>query len=66
MPLYNYKCFNCGTMNEEIRKVDDRRDDGTCSQCGGKTVLAVSAPQDHRHKGDPRAMTNAQLKREGR
>lgn len=34
MPIYEYKCKNCGTATEVLVGDADRRDDIVCPQCG--------------------------------
>jgi len=33
MPLYSFKCPNCGTVERVFRKVDDRNDAPLCVKC---------------------------------
>ncbi len=43
MPLYEYKCLNCGRLMERIEKVSGphlRK----CPHCGGKVEALLSAP----------------------
>lgn len=37
MPLYEYKCTECGRRFEALRSID-RRDDVACDKCGAKVV----------------------------
>lgn len=39
MPFYLYKCTSkeCGFVNEEVRRMGDRENDGTCPKCNSKT-----------------------------
>jgi len=42
MPLYDYKCSNCGWTNEESRPVEDRKLTlTTCRKCEGTMVPQV-------------------------
>ena len=43
MPLYEYKCINCGSVVEAIQKVDDRPLH-KCAQCGGSLIKLISSP----------------------
>ena len=41
MPIYEYRCQNCGREFEEWQKFSDPPVD-TCSDCGGKTCRLIS------------------------
>jgi putative FmdB family regulatory protein len=43
MPLYEYKCQECGLRYERIEHVSAMHD-GTCSQCGGNAHRLIGAP----------------------
>jgi putative FmdB family regulatory protein len=43
MPIYEYKCAECGSTVEAIQKVADRPLK-TCSRCGGTLEKLVSSP----------------------
>mgnify|MGYP001822295239 CR=1 FL=1 len=43
MPLYEYKCTQCGSVVESIQKVSDAPLKA-CSQCGGPLRKLVSSP----------------------
>ncbi len=44
MPLYEYKCTECGTRFEAMRKISERKDPPPCRKCGSlRTELAMSA-----------------------
>lgn len=43
MPLYDYRCEDCGTVEEDFRRVDDRHDPGKC-RCGGVTCYHFAPP----------------------
>ena len=43
MPLYEYKCTECGAVVESIQKVSDAPLK-VCSQCGGPLRKLVSSP----------------------
>ncbi len=46
MPLYEYKCRDCGRLSEVIQKFsDDPLTD--CSECGGTLEKVLSAPAFH-------------------
>jgi len=38
MPLYEYRCTACGTLNEVLSKVGDSGDTLTCKQCGSTAL----------------------------
>lgn len=41
MPLYRYKCGNCGKEFTELRSVENRRKDIRCPECNCKTNKLV-------------------------
>jgi putative FmdB family regulatory protein len=41
MPIYEYRCENCGREFEEWQKMSDAPVE-TCQQCGGKTHRLIS------------------------
>lgn len=43
MPLYEYRCDDCGSLSELLQRVDDPPAE-TCSDCGGKLRKLISAP----------------------
>jgi len=43
MPLYEYRCDNCGATEEAIQKVD-AKPLKICSQCGGHLHKLMSSP----------------------
>lgn len=43
MPLYEYKCDKCGSVEEAIQKVDDAPLK-KCSRCGGPLHKLMSSP----------------------
>lgn len=43
MPLYEYRCTQCGHRYEKIQKVSDATDTA-CPKCGGKVERPLSAP----------------------
>ena len=43
MPLYEYKCKECGLVVEKIQKVADRPLE-KCSRCGGVLDKVISSP----------------------
>ena len=42
MPLYEYKCVNCGSVIEVLQKLNDRPLH-KCAQCGGTLTKLVSS-----------------------
>jgi putative FmdB family regulatory protein len=45
MPIYDYRCNDCGSDSREIRKIAERNGPSTCSSCGGSHVyIKVGAP----------------------
>lgn len=44
MPLYEYRCPDCGVRTERMRKVSERAKGPGCPECGSATILALSAP----------------------
>jgi len=43
MPLYEYKCQECGLRYERIEHVSSMHD-GTCPECGGNAHRLIGAP----------------------
>ena len=43
MPLYEYRCTQCGYRYEKIQKFD-AEPDATCSKCGGELQRPLTAP----------------------
>ncbi len=43
MPIYEYKCIECGYEFEEILKFSDP-EIKTCPKCGGRVEKKISAP----------------------
>jgi putative FmdB family regulatory protein len=44
MPLYEYRCEDCGHRFEAMRRMSERADAPGCPECGSAaTVLALSA-----------------------
>lgn len=35
MPLYEYRCTDCGNVFEELQPMDAPRSGALCTQCGG-------------------------------
>jgi len=46
MPIYEYKCAQCGTVVEAIQKFSDRPLT-TCSNCSGKLQKLISQSSFH-------------------
>lgn len=56
MPIYNYKCGNCGAIQEKMLKINDSPDymSMDCPECGIKKGLfskTIAAPSGFRFKG---------------
>lgn len=43
MPLYEYRCSDCGQLTEVIQKFSDEPL-STCTDCGGRVERLLSAP----------------------
>ena len=43
MPLYEYRCQECGLRYERLEHVSDTHD-GTCPECGGSATRLIGAP----------------------
>lgn len=43
MPLYEYRCTECGNRYEKIQKLSEAPDTA-CPKCGGKVERPLSAP----------------------
>jgi putative FmdB family regulatory protein len=41
MPIYEYKCNNCGNCFEQLVFNSKEEKDITCSKCGGKKIIKV-------------------------
>ncbi len=46
MPIYEYKCLDCGYVFEEIQKFNDPPIQ-VCPKCGGRVEKLLSAPAIH-------------------
>lgn len=44
MPTYVYRCPNCGTERELVRRINERNDPPLCLGCGEEMMLKVAAP----------------------
>ena len=42
MPLYDYKCRNCGQTTEMFRRVQDRDDAPACPDCSAPTEKLIT------------------------
>ena len=42
MPLYEYECKKCKTVQERFYHIEDRRAHVRCNECGGKAVRILS------------------------
>jgi putative FmdB family regulatory protein len=42
MPLYEYKCFECGEITEVLRPIKSRDDATYCTSCGSATERIMS------------------------
>lgn len=42
MPVYEYRCMNCGKTTDAVRRVDDRDDCPHCSLCCAPTVRRIT------------------------
>lgn len=52
MPLYEYRCKQCGEQHEEILRVAERLQPAPC-KCGGQRELIVSLPANAYISGYP-------------
>lgn len=43
MPIYEYKCNECGNVHAEVRSAENVRKEAQC-QCGGTCRLIMSRP----------------------
>jgi|Deesub1362B_J571_1020462.scaffolds.fasta_scaffold00002_500 putative FmdB family regulatory protein len=46
MPIYEYKCLQCGYCFEIFQKINETAPDA-CPQCGGPIQKIISAPAIH-------------------
>ena len=44
MPMYEYKCVECGDVFAEFRDMKDRNEPATCPQCGSCAMRTLSIP----------------------
>lgn len=53
MPMYTYKCSNCGHTADKLMTLKDRQDSIKCSKCNSKAlrVTAIPAPANFKGKG---------------
>ena len=42
MPNYEYRCVKCGSIKEETRKIEDRKQPTGCPECGWTASLIIS------------------------
>jgi putative FmdB family regulatory protein len=42
MPLYEYKCRQCGKILTELRKASEREEPLQCPHCGGEADVILS------------------------
>lgn len=42
MPLYEYKCINCGQVTSELRSMSEREEPLACPHCDGATEVILS------------------------
>jgi putative FmdB family regulatory protein len=42
LPMYEYKCNDCGKTATKLRKMDDRDQPIECGDCGGKSIRVAS------------------------
>lgn len=47
MPLYDYKCDDCGNEQEVSCKIAEMDDPKTCVKCGGKKMTRFIATANH-------------------
>jgi len=43
MPIYLYKCKDCGHEFEEMRTIEERNEECECTECGSRTPERVVA-----------------------
>lgn len=44
MPLYEFKCENCGHKSEKVMRFEDRDDPIKCSKCDSTMIRVAAAP----------------------
>jgi putative FmdB family regulatory protein len=52
MPIYEYKCFNCGQIQEVITNLKDRDSLPPCPKCGSDEVSRLISRSSFSLKGD--------------
>lgn len=53
MPIYAYRCRNCGEKFESLRGMNDSDTEVACPRCGAKHPLRVLAPVCGINTGTP-------------
>ncbi|HWR40192.1 MAG TPA: FmdB family zinc ribbon protein [Patescibacteria group bacterium] len=56
MPIYEYRCYDCGQLIEVLQPVGSSEAGHPCSQCGGvrlEKCLSVMAPPRQTEGGPP-------------
>lgn len=48
MPIYTFRCSDCGIEADHLRRLAQRRTPAVCLECGGTAERAVESPQGHR------------------
>ena len=44
MPIYEYKCTECGILNKCMKSIEHRDLCPECEECSGKTERIISTP----------------------
>jgi putative FmdB family regulatory protein len=47
VPIYEYRCENCGDILERMMPISEMKDEVICEWCGGKARRIMSAPNFH-------------------
>lgn len=45
MPIYEYQCNGCSSIFEQMRPINERRNEATCPACSKPSSFKISAPQ---------------------
>ena len=53
MPLYEYKCRDCGTILTELRKASEREEPLQCPHCAGTADVILSTFATSSGSGPP-------------
>lgn len=47
MPVYEYRCAECGEITSLVRSVSEHEPEVPCEHCGGRALRIISRPSVH-------------------